>query len=383
MKPETMTQKERIASVLSLEKPDRVPIVPQVEAAFCHDYGGITHGQGFKDKEASQECFFKVFDDFGGWDAVHYAVPQMVELYYLDALTPVKHLIPGVNAPDDKAVQTFEEEVMKFEEYGLLMEMGWIDFYFDVIVPRCYPWTNDEAQQRVEEMFDFILQRFLPALNERDISMLFGSEILCPFDFLSEARSFVKFTEDIQYHPDVVEKALAAMNADMIERILDDINLTRINVVDIDESRASAFFYPLHVFERFRWPFLVETVEALWSRGITSSFHADSDWTKNLPYFPKDLPKGSYMVQLDGTTEIVAAKQILKGHGIIYGDMPAQLMAYGFPEEVEAYVKMLVDQVGYDGGLIISNGCTMPPNAKQENFRAMLETTKSYELSRD
>jgi uroporphyrinogen-III decarboxylase len=382
MKPETMTPRERIACALSLEKPDRVPVVPQVEAAFCHEYGGVTHGQGFKNKESSLECFLKVFDDFGGWDAVHYAVPHMVELYYLNALTPVKHLIPGVNAPEDKAVQTFEEEVMKFEEYGLLMEMGWIDFYFDVIVPRCYPWTREEALTRVDGMYDFVVQRFLPALEERNIRMFFGSEILCPFDFLSEARSFVKFTEDIHYHPDTVEKALAAMNAAMIGRIFDDIKKTGIDVVDIDESRASAFFYPPHVFERFRWPFLVETVETLWSAGILSSFHADSDWLKNLPYFRRDLPKGSYNMQLDGTTDIVEAKKILRGHGSIYGDIPAQLMAYESPEQVEAYVKMLIDEVGHDGGLIVSNGCTMPPNAKPENFRAMLETAKTYELSR-
>jgi uroporphyrinogen-III decarboxylase len=81
--------------------------------------------------------------------------------------------------------------------------------------------------------------------------------------------------------------------------------------------------------------------------------------------------------------EIVEAKKILKGHASIYGDIPPQLTAYGSQEKVEAYVKMLIDEVGYDGGLTISNGCAMPPNAKLENFRVMLETTKTYELSRN
>ena len=39
-------------------------------------------------------------------------------------------------------------------------------------------------------------------------------------------------------------------------------------------------------------------------------FHLDTDFGKNLPYW-KQLPKGSYVLELDSTTDIFAAKQAL------------------------------------------------------------------------
>jgi len=52
------------------------------------------------------------------------------------------------------------------------------------------------------------------------------------------------------------------------------------------------------------------------------------------------------------------------------------------PEEVEAYCKKLIDEVGGDGGFIQDSGCSVPYNVKAENFRAMIKTGKNYELSR-
>jgi len=65
----------------------------------------------------------------------------------------------------------------------------------------------------------------------------------------------------------------------------------------------------------------------------------------------------------------------------IYGDLPAAMLSHGKPEEVEAYCKKLIDEVGRDGGFILGSGCAVPPDCKPENFRMMLETAKHYEFS--
>ena len=56
------------------------------------------------------------------------------------------------------------------------------------------------------------------------------------------------------------------------------------------------------------------------------------------------------------------------------------MLSLGKPGEVEAYCKKLIDEVGGDRGLILSSGCTLPGAIKPENFRAMIETGKTYEL---
>ena len=48
---------------------------------------------------------------------------------------------------------------------------------------------------------------------------------------------------------------------------------------------------------------------------------------------------------------------------------------------MEAYCKKLIDQVGDDGGHLLSTGCTLPAMVKPENFRAMINTGKTYEFS--
>jgi uroporphyrinogen-III decarboxylase len=63
------------------------------------------------------------------------------------------------------------------------------------------------------------------------------------------------------------------------------------------------------------------------------------------------------------------------------GDISAALMSIGKPEDVAAYSKRLIDEVGADGGFILGTGCSVPPDAKFENLRAMVETGKTYELT--
>jgi uroporphyrinogen-III decarboxylase len=49
---------------------------------------------------------------------------------------------------------------------------------------------------------------------------------------------------------------------------------------------------------------------------------------------------------------------------------------------VRAYCRRLIDEVGGDGGHILSTGCGLPAAARKENFLAMLETGRTYELSK-
>ena len=202
-----------------------------------------------------------------------------------------------------------------------------------------------------------------------------------PFFMLSLMRSMVKFTEDLYYRPEIVERVIKHMTAELIPKLIDITKQSGLNRWIFVEERAGGTHYPLSVFERFWWPYTEEIVDAFWSEGIVTGFHLDTPWDKNIPYFKK-LPKGSYFLALDSTTDIFAAKEVVRGHGALHGDVPAALLTLGKPEEVEAYVKKLIDEVGGDGGFILGVGCSLPAAAKPENFRAMIETGKTYELSK-
>jgi uroporphyrinogen-III decarboxylase len=122
-------------------------------------------------------------------------------------------------------------------------------------------------------------------------------------------------------------------------------------------------------------------VDAFWSEGIVTLFHLDQCWDKNIPYF-KELPRGSAILELDSVTDIFAAKESLRSHLCLHGDVSAAMLSVAQPEDVEAYCKRLIDEVGDDGGFIMGSGCSVPPTVKPENFRAMIETGKNYELTK-
>jgi type II secretory pathway pseudopilin PulG len=87
------------------------------------------------------------------------------------------------------------------------------------------------------------------------------------------------------------------------------------------------------------------------------------------------LLSGSFIIELDGDTDIVKAYEILKGHGIIRGDVPPAIMAFGTVDDVKNYCAKLVD-LAMGGGFIIGTGCEVPLNTPAENYKALLECTK-------
>ncbi|MBC2716148.1 MAG: hypothetical protein HF978_12645 [Desulfobacteraceae bacterium] len=378
MAKETMTSEERLWSAIRLEKPDRVPVAPLMSTAAASTLMNLDPAKVYASAQDQLDAEIKAFDAFGGWDGV-IGSPLSAEelgLYF-------KIRKPGVDEGVTE-LQTIEEENTKFEDYDTITEIGLYPYLMEHLVPRLHNISPEEGTQLTDNVQTTLLEvgmRGLVEYQERGAAPLFPVWYPHPFFQLSLTRSMVSLTEDIYYHPEVVDKAMKASMQQYIEMGIEICQATGLNMCNCTEERAGAAIYPLNVFERFWWPYAREVVDAFWSEGIVTWFHLDTNWIKNLPYF-KELPKGSAIIDLDGTTDIFAAKEILRGHLCISSDVHATLLSLGTPEEVENYCKKVIDEVGGDGGLILSTGCTVPGAIKPENFRAMIETGKNYELSK-
>jgi hypothetical protein len=379
MSPETMTAKERVAAALRVEKPDRVPVVPLLPPEPVAQLAGFTKGQVALDVRQALTAFLKAFDDFGGWDGV-YGGPITPLQMQANNIYPMRMRIPGKDLPDDYIFQLVEEEIMTLDDYDRIREMGIDEFYFQDYIHRIGDLSPEDVSRASTELATTGLE-FLAELGKRDTPMLFFNQELHPFFRLSLMRSLLPFTQDLYYRPDVVEEAIQRITKDLIAKQLPLAKMAGIGAWMLVEERASGYHYPPAIFERFWWPYTKEIVEAFWSEGIVTLFHLDTCWDKNLQYF-RELPRGCAIVGLDGTTDIFLAKEILGGHLCLYGDIPASLFSIGQPEEVTAYCRRLIDEVGRDGGFILGSGCAVAADCKPENFRAMLETGKNYEFSK-
>jgi len=382
MAHEYMDGWERVETAIRLtEKPDRVPIVPQLTKAYTATYAGLTQAEACLDDELVLRSMIKIYDEVGGWDALYCDIPDTEMMQILFWQQPLRWAVPGRELPDDYTMQVIEEEVLKIEEYNRIAEEGWYKFYYDDYVYRI---TNLEKPDDVKKELKHLGDLVCIAEKEwekRGIKNLCGAIDFHPFFKLSLMRSMIRFTEDLYYRPELVERALQRMTNDMIPPLIETCKKTGIKIASFVEERASAFYYPLKVFERFWWKYTEQIVDALWSEGIVLVMHLDTDWGKNIPYFKK-LPKGSVVLELDSMTDIFSAKEVLRGHQAFHGDLAPSIQSIGSPEDVADYCKKLIDNVGYDGGLLLGVGCEIPPDCKKENFLVMLETTKTYEFSK-
>jgi hypothetical protein len=147
MAQETMTPEERMMAAIHLEKPDRVPIAP----LMCTPAAGKLLGRkaleimagGF---ESQLEAEMKAFEAFGGWDAT-------TPINSLDTAC-LMGLRIKVPEGDDVEAQVLEGENWSVEEYDLLFDRGWRNFYAEILVPRVSGMEPEDVpalQQAVRE----------------------------------------------------------------------------------------------------------------------------------------------------------------------------------------------------------------------------------------
>jgi uroporphyrinogen-III decarboxylase len=144
-------------------------------------------------------------------------------------------------------------------------------------------------------------------------------------------------------------------------------------------TRGSDDFMSMKQFQRFYWPTFKKLVMGLIKRGATPCIFFEGNFTSRLEYL-LEFPKGTLLARFD-TTDIFKAKEILKDHVCIEGNVPSSLLQVGTVQQVKDYCKKLIDVCGKGGGYILSPRSSTD-EVKPENLMAMIEFTKEYGVYR-
>jgi uroporphyrinogen-III decarboxylase len=213
--------------------------------------------------------------------------------------------------------------------------------------------------------------------RERGVAIQHGLCAEAPFDTFSMSRGLVDFSYDLMDDPEPIAEAASTLSDGFVR--LSDFFTKRTGVrrmLVFCHRTSNDFMSPKH-FEKYAFPSLKKIVEGLVSRDITPFLHCDGNWEKNLDYL-HELPKAKVVLQFDGRTDMFRAKEIIGDHCCIFGDVPAAMFAFGGKEEVTEYCKKLIEEVGKGGGFILGAGCEVPPNARPENVKAMIDAVKQF-----
>lgn len=382
---DTMTSEERLQAAINIQVPDRVPSCPFIYY-FAAFYNGITVHELWSEPKKYRWAMDRCYEDLGPWDIYYPVNPLRPELYTF--IMPMKARWPGIDLPPDSICQLLEEEIMKVEDYEWISELAakypkftYIPFFMRMIArawddvgegPRGYAFILSHlAMQLANWRYEF------ERMKKRGVTVLYGFLPEAAFDAFSLARGFLEFARDLRKRPREIARAAEDLTEGYLFICKLVCFLMGVRRVEIFVHRSSTDFISPENFRRLSFPSLKALVEGLVAAGIVPILHCDGNWDLNLETL-RDLPAGNCVIQFDGPTDIFLAKRIIGDRVCIMGDVPPGMLALGSPAEVDEYCHRLIEEVGKGGGYIMGAGCEIPPNARPENVKTMLESVVKY-----
>jgi uroporphyrinogen-III decarboxylase len=208
----------------------------------------------------------------------------------------------------------------------------------------------------------------------------FQGAAMPPFDVISHSMRGMSGTMmDMFRQPDKLIEACEFILKKTLERPAPLPNENGHTRIFMTNTRGSDEFMSMKQFQTFYWPTFKKLVMALIERGNTPCIFFEGNFTSRLEYL-LEFPKGKMLARFD-TTDIFRAKEVLKDHVCIEGNVPSSLLQVGTVQDVKDHCKKLIDVVGKGGGYILSPRSSTD-EVKPENLKAMIEFTKEYGVYR-
>ena len=400
-------REKRVRDAIQLKEPDRVPVRLETHS-FPALYAGIPVAAKYYDLAAWREATKKTIMDFE--PDIYQGTVTAESGETLELLDP-KHLKwPGGALPPDVSHQAIEQEYMAAEEYDLFLDDP-TDFTLRYLIPRGYgglsplarlPYLADRfaaipgmtsmfTKTEFLEMARTLLKAGRAQEQSEKITAGFDEEMAllgfpqashgggaggAPFDLLSDRyRGMRGAMLDIYRCPD---KLLAACDQILkwrkaAARPADPAKRGNPKRVFVALHRGAEGFMSRKQYEKFYWPGLKQALLCTIEMGIAPIVFCEGRFGDRLEYF-LELPKGKVICLFD-LTDMFRAKEVLRDHICIAGNVPSSLLQVGSAQQVEDYCAKLIKVCGKGGGFILSAGSSID-EAKPENIKAMLGSVK-------
>ena len=400
-------REKRVMDAIALKTTDRVPVLSAI-GYFAAKYAGIPCSAAYYDYDAWYAAYEKTLRDFQP-DMIY---PQPFSSgKALEILDPKQMRWPGHGVDPYEGHQSIEVDNMKSDEYDLYMKDP-SDYMLRVHVPRTsikleglalLPKLSDlgfggmgiqglamiladpklskslhtlEKAGREMRKWRAKQAKFNKLIRDMGFPEMFQGAAMPPFDVISHSvRGMTGTMLDMYRQPDKIEEMCEFILKQTLSRPMPKPDENGYIRIFMTNTRGSDDFMSTKQFHRFYWPTFKKLVMTLIKRGGTPIIFFEGNFTSRLEYL-LEFPKGSILARFD-TTDIFRAKDILKGHLCIEGNIPSSLLQVGTVQDVKDYCKKLIDVVGKDGGYILSPRSSTD-KVNPVNLRAMIEFTKEY-----
>ena len=400
---------KRINDAIQLKVPDRVPMLLPFHL-FPARYAGITYEQAFYDLDLWLAAMEKAITDFE--PDLYYQPGTAISTSGAvhEALGNRQIKWPGHGVAPGLPFQFVEGEYMKADEYDAFLDDP-SDYAIRTYMPRIFGalgglgmlpslrapllgyaaagMTGILAIPPIAAALEALAQaskeavrwtmaygEFEGKMNARGFPAYSASVALAPFDVISDMlRGMRGAMLDMYRRPDKLLAAQEKLLPMLIGAAIANAQMSGNPRVFIPLHRGADGFMSPQQFETFYWPGLKALLVALIEAGLTPCPFFEGTYTQRLEYL-RELPPGKILGMFD-RTDLVKAKQVLGDVMCIAGDMPLSLLQTGTPEQVRAYSKRLIDDVGKGGGFIMSAN-TVLDEADPGLVKVWSDFTKEY-----
>jgi uroporphyrinogen-III decarboxylase len=401
---------QMVKDVVQLKKPRRVPICPNV-GFYPFAYAGVTAEEAMYDYERLGFALNKFHADFlpdSLSSAPIYGPGQIFEL-----LDYKLYRWPGHGVPSTSPYQCLEDEYMKADEYDAFLSDP-SNFFMRTYLPRIFgalePWTMlapftdilelpfiggyivpvgippvQESFQKLLKAGQLAMEWIQAALAVDGVTVstlgippLIGGFTKAPFDTLGDTlRGTRAIMLDMYRQPDKLLAALEHLVPIAIEMGVRSASTNHNPVAFIPLHKGADGFMSNKDFETFYWPTLKAVVLGLIAEGVVPYLFVEGGYNQRLDIIADpDIPAGTTIWIFD-QSDMREVKKRFTGWACFGGNVPVSLLKAATPQEVSDYVKRLIDEVGQDGGYILSTGAVLD-DAEAENLHAMIDTGKEY-----
>ncbi len=409
-KPAKQLKKERydrIHAATTLKVPDRVPVTCHI-GNFPAKYVGVLCSDAYYDFDTWYDANEKTLKDFcpDSFGGGMYSSGKALELLDLKTMK-----WPGHGIEPHQGFQSIEIDSLKADEFDEYMHNS-NDYFIRKHLPR----ISDQLKGlgKVPPLFDVLhgpepAQVLAMVVSDPDVAksltVLQKAGRIMRKD-LPKNIKFVKLFQKYGYYSspmvgamppyDLVSHGIRGMTGimhdmfrqpdkllELIDFILKETIANTPLVPDengeirvfMTNTRGSDDFLSKKQFDTFYWPGFKKLVTYLCEHGATPYIFFEGKFDSRVEYL-LGLPKGKFVARFD-TTDIFRAKEILKGHCCIEGNVPSTILQIGSKEDVIAYCKKCIDVVGKDGGYTLSPRSSID-EVKPENLKAMIDFNKEY-----
>ncbi len=406
--------KERVQlfqDALQLKRPKRVPI--HLHTGFYPiRYAGFSPEEAMNDYGKLGQAMTKFNADFLPDALASSMVPGPAPVF--DLLDLRLYRWPGHGVPPDAPFQCVESEYMHEDEYDLLVADP-TGYFLRFYLPRIFGALN--SWQKLSPLTDLTELPFmggnLVALGNPDVQAAFekylqaGKAALewvkacgainnasvssfglvpftagftkAPFDTLGDTlRGTRAIMLDKFRRPDKVLAAIKCLTPIAIEMGVRLANGGRKPIINIPLHKGADGFISVGDFQTFYWPTLEATILGLVEQGCIPLLLVEGSYNnQRLDIIAESgIPAGTTLWMFDHT-DLREVKKRFGSWACFGGNVPVSMLATSEPEQVQAYVKRLIDDVAPDGGFILSTGAVLD-DARPDSLHAMIETAREY-----